>query len=118
MDCGIFLTRAEGWCLPLLQSMACSKPVITTNYSGHTEYCNSENSHLIDIDELEPAVDNLWFTDPQFNWASIGNKQIDQCIEYMQNIFKNRSRSNEAGLKTAQSLTWENTANKLISSLT
>ena len=33
-DCGIFLSRAEGWNLGLLEMMAMGKPVITTNYPG------------------------------------------------------------------------------------
>ena len=50
-DCGLFPSRAEGWNLELLESMSCGKPVIATNYSGHTEFCNDENSYLIDIED-------------------------------------------------------------------
>ncbi len=60
-DCGVFPARAEGWNLELLESMACGKPVITTNYSAHTEFCTNYNSRLIEIDELEPAFDGVWF---------------------------------------------------------
>jgi glycosyltransferase involved in cell wall biosynthesis len=37
-DCGIFPTRAEGWGLPILEMMSCGKHVITTNYSGQTQF--------------------------------------------------------------------------------
>ena len=45
-DCGIFPARAEGWNLELLESMACGKPVITTNCSAHTEYVDESNAYL------------------------------------------------------------------------
>jgi len=37
-DAFVFLSRAEGWGLPLLEAMATGLPAITTNYSGHTEF--------------------------------------------------------------------------------
>src|SRR5690242_318515 len=56
-DCGVFPSRAEGWGLGALEMMACGKYNIVTNYSGFTEFCDKENSLLIDIDNLETAYD-------------------------------------------------------------
>lgn len=50
MDCGVFISRAEGWNLELLEMICCGKPVIATNYSGHTEFCNKENALLVEVD--------------------------------------------------------------------
>lgn len=50
-DCGLYPSRAEGWNLELLESMSMNKPVIATNYSAHTEFCNSDNTYLINITE-------------------------------------------------------------------
>lgn len=116
-DCGLFLTRAEGWGLPILQTLACGKEVITTNYSAHTEFCSEQNAKLIEIDELVPAIDNLWFTNPKFNWAAINNSQIDQCIEYMRNAYSTGKAENLMGVETAKKFTWENTAKVLLSAL-
>ena len=41
-NCGIFPSRAEGWNLELLEMMSMNKPVIATNYSAHTEFCNKD----------------------------------------------------------------------------
>ena len=73
-DCGIFPSRAEGWNLDMLEMMALNKSIITTNYSAHTEFCNKDNSFLIDISETEPANDGKWFFG-QGNWAKIGEEQ-------------------------------------------
>ena len=113
MDCGLFMTRAEGWGLPILQSLSCNKPIIVTDYSAQTEFCNAANSFLVNINKMEPALDNIWFHG-QGNWASIEQNQIDQCISHMQYVFKNRIRTNEAGVKTAIDFSWTNAARKLI----
>lgn len=116
VDCGILPSKGEGFGLENLELLACGKPIITTNYSGHTEYCTPENSYLIEIDELELAYDGKWFN-KQGNWAKIDQKQIDQAVEYMRFCYKNRP-ANPEGLKTAEKFTWTNSAQKIIDNLT
>lgn len=113
MDCGIFMTRAEGWGLPILQSMACGKPVIVTDYSAQMEFCNSENSLLVNVTEKEPAVDNIWFNG-QGSWAAINEPQVEQCISHMRHAFANQLRDNTEGVKTANKFTWDNTASRIL----
>ena len=55
-DCGVFPARAEGWNLELLEMMSCNKPVIATNYSAHTEFCDDKNCMLIDIEDMEILI--------------------------------------------------------------
>lgn len=112
-DCAIFPTRAEGWNLELLEMMAMNKPVITTNYSAHTAFCNKDNAMLVDIDELETANDNKYFHGFG-KWAKIGEKQAQQFKDYMLHTYKNRINTNEAGLKTATQLSWENATSTLV----
>lgn len=107
--CGIFPSRAEGWNLELLESMAMNKPVITTNYSAHTEFCNKDNSYLVDISETEPAIDGKAFKG-QGSWAKIGNDQFDQLVSYMRQCYSGRVLANPAGLETAKRFSWNNTA--------
>lgn len=116
-DCGVFPSRAEGWNNEAIEMMAMDKPIIITNYSAHTQYCNKDNSYLVDIDNIEPANDGLWFHG-EGNWASIEQKQIDQFIDYMKYVYKNNIRDNTNGLKTAMSLSWNNTANIIYSNMT
>jgi glycosyltransferase involved in cell wall biosynthesis len=117
IDCGIFPSRAEGWNLELLELMSCGKPVITTNYAAHTEFCNEKNSYLVDIDELQLAKDGKWFFG-QGDWAKIGKKQIDQFVNYVQNIHQlnvnNELPINLQGIETANKFSWQNTAKEII----
>lgn len=111
-DCGLYMSRAEGWNLELLETMAMNKPAIATNYSAHTEFCNPDNCFLVDVQETELANDGKAFKG-QGNWAKIGEKQINQCIDYMRYLYKNRINTNLHGLVTAKKYSWENSASQL-----
>lgn len=111
-NCGIYTSRAEGWNLELLETMAMNKPVIATNYSSHTEFCTPQNSMLVDIAATEKAVDNKAFYG-QGNWAKIGPQEKKTIIEHMRYAYENRLNSNENGLKTAQIYSWKNSADKI-----
>lgn len=115
-DCGIFPARAEGWNNEVPEFFALNKPVILTNYSAHTEYADSNNSYLINIDDTTPAIDNKFF-DGFGNWADFGDNQIEQTVEHMRFVYKNNIRTNPAGLITAKNLTWANTADIIYNNL-
>jgi glycosyltransferase involved in cell wall biosynthesis len=108
-DCGVYPSRAEGWNLELLESMAMNKPVITTNYSAHTEFCDNKNSYLVDITDIEHAYDGKAFQ-KQGNWAKIGKSEQDNLIDLMRYVYKNNIQHNENGLLTAKRLSWNNTS--------
>ena len=107
-DCGIYLSRGEGWNNEVMETMALNKPVILTDYSAHTQYSTKHNSYLVDVDSTEAANDGIWFKG-QGNWAKLGIPQIEQSIEYMRKVYKENIRTNPNGLKTAQKHTWQNT---------
>jgi len=108
-NCGVFCSRAEGWNNGVIESMSMNKPVIVTNYSAHTEYCNSENSYLVEINDVEPAVDNKWFHG-EGNWAKMDTDQENQIIEFMRKMYNNKVYDNKPGLETAAKYSWNNTA--------
>lgn len=111
-NCGLYLSRAEGWNLELLETMAMNKPVIASNYSAHTEFCTKDNSFLVDIQSIEPAFDGKAFQN-QGNWAKITQKEIDITIDHMRFAYKNRINTNINGLNTANTYTWNNCTNTL-----
>jgi glycosyltransferase involved in cell wall biosynthesis len=113
-DCGVFPARAEGWNLELLEMMACGKNVITTNYAGHTEFCNNDNSRLIEITETESAYDGIWFNH-QGSWASIKNNEMEALITHMRNIHNEKLSNgyvegNISGIMTSRTFSWKNSA--------
>jgi hypothetical protein len=111
-DCGVFPARAEGWNLELLEMMACGKPVIATNYSAHTQFCNPENCSLIQIDNNEIAYDNKWFFG-QGEWAELGPDQLEQLVHHMRTIASGGPGISKKGVETAKHLSWSRAADKL-----
>ena len=105
-SCGVFPSKAEGWGLETLEMMACGKPVIVTDYAGHKEYCNADNSVLISTIGTESAYDGKWFFN-QGNWAKFDTQAL---IEAMRKQFNMGHTVNKNGIKTAKKFSWDNTA--------
>ena len=117
VSCGVFPSRGEGWNLELLEMMAVGKHVIATNYSAHSEFCTEDNCGLIPISATEPAFDGKWFFG-QGNWAAINAYEIESLVKNMQNVAENYNGDvNEAGIQTAKTFSWQNTAREIIKCL-
>lgn len=120
IDCGVFPARAEGWNLELLEVLACGKHIITSNYSGHTEFCNNTNSLIFEINELEQAFDGLW-NFGQGYWGRLGDKQKQQIIEHMRFIHNKKQNNtltqNTSGIQTSKEFSWDATADKIIQAI-
>ena len=117
-DCGLFPARAEGWNLELLEMLSCGKHVITTNYSAHTEFCDDNNARLIEVKNLETAVDGVFFDGKKGMWAELAQEQKDVTIEHMRSIHELKQNGqlgiNNSGVETANKFTWKNTVDKLL----
>lgn len=114
VDCGVFPSHAEGWNLEPLELMACGAHIIATNYSGHTEYMNKDNTLLVEPTGMELAQDGKWFHG-QGEWCSYS---VDDVAAKMAQFHADRQAGkiglNEAGLETAKKFTWLNTAREII----
>ncbi len=109
-DCGVFLSRAEGWNLDAAEMLAMGKHILITNFSAHTEFANPQNAWLVEIDELEPCFDGKWFNG--FGcWAKIGPHQQDQAISHLRSIHHLKQfgqlDTNLAGIETMKQFTWK-----------
>lgn len=120
VDWGVFPSRAEGWNLEILELMACGKPCVATNYSGHTEYLDNENSLLIEPTNMCGAEDGVWFNG-QGEWCDFS---IGDLVERMREAHKlKQSKPTEydklssACVRTSNRFTWDNTVNELIKAL-
>lgn len=116
VDCGVFPTRAEGWCLPALDMMSCGKPVIITNYSGQTEFVNKENAMMVDSIGFKKAEDGVWFHG-QGNW---GWPDVAQLHYHMRQVHLAKQSGinmyNSAGAATASKFSWTNTVKNIVES--
>lgn len=113
MDCGVYLSRAEGWNLELLETMSCGVPVIATNYSGHTEFCNDDNCMLVEVADLEWAKDDKWFDGKTGKWARLDHNQVAAAATYMAEVHREKF-VNVGGITTGEHYTWENSAKRIL----
>ncbi len=69
-DCGLYPTRAEGWGLPILETLVTGVPVIAGYWTGQTEYMSALGDYPFYIDKFrkEMARDNMWFQGGRGHW--------------------------------------------------
>ncbi len=112
-DAYVSPSRAEGFNLPVLEAMSLEIPVITTAWGGHMDFCNDNNSFLLDYD-LVPAVSHL--DNSGAYWAQVRVKDLRQK---MQKVVKMKNSDSDilrmkiqAAKKTAQEFKWKNSAQR------
>jgi len=115
-DCGLFLSRAEGWNLELLEMMSCGKYVIATNNTAHSAFANNKNAMLTTLKIKESAYDGVFFKN-QGNWATFEKQNFDEISQHMLNVHKKKQSGkldiNLAGIETAKFLSWDRTCENI-----
>ena len=95
--------------MPLLEAIACGMPVITTNYSGHTEF-------LAPLTKLVKTVDHdIVANHPLGVWAVANPSQIAEAlIELKNNYGKYQTQAMEAAKIMRREFSWANSAEKCL----
>lgn len=118
-DSIVLPTRGEGLNLPAGEAMMCKKPLIVTDYSAHLDFCNEENSWLIDYKYtfskshlrsshslwVDPNIDDLAqkMRDLFENWKSDTNKKnIDNKLIRAQTTAQDFFNWSQVSKKTLQ----------------
>jgi hypothetical protein len=115
-DCFVLPTRGEGFGLPILEAMICGKPVITTNYGGHLDFCceryTGENQYSIPKDkqlcrlipyQLTPVAHMSWIPhyDGTQSWADPDVIELKRALQYNYfNIYPYDTKYAEKYIKT------------------
>ena len=110
-DALVLPTRGEGFNLPAAEGMARGLPVIVTRHSGHLDFCNDENSWLIDCTH-EFSTSHLKIANSL--WA---RPSIDQLVTAMKTVYRAGRRPDAAtacrsarGQRDALRLRWRDAA--------
>ena len=108
-DCFVLPTRAEGWGLPILESMSCGVPAIVTRYSAPLDYVDDSNGYLIDVQRLVEAHDpvfdihtGLWAEPDEHHLAHLMRQAFRETGERMAKGAQARN--------SAMAFTWRNAA--------
>jgi len=117
---GVFPSRGEGWNLPLMEAIKMGTPCIASNYSAHTEYCNSEYNYpkelLLNRYKMETAIDQVWFRGDRGEWASPNFNELKDTLLYSYENY-DTIISNFDNSKIKETFTWNNTASSFLKAL-
>ncbi|XVF82723.1 hypothetical protein PTKIN_Ptkin16aG0072100 [Pterospermum kingtungense] len=84
-DAFVLPSRGEGWGRPIVEAMAMSLPVITTNWSGPTEYLTGENSYPLPVERMSKVMEgpfkgHLW-AEPSVNKLQALMRHVTSNVE-------------------------------------
>ncbi|MBI3603184.1 MAG: glycosyltransferase family 4 protein [Nitrospirae bacterium] len=96
-DAYVSLHRAEGFGFTMAEAMALGKPVIATNYSGNTEFMNSDNSFLVSY-RLKELERDFGLYEKGHVWA---DPDVDDAARWMRHVYDKREAAQEVGRRAA-----------------
>lgn len=114
-DLAIFPYCAEGWNLPLIETLACGTRCVATNYSGPTEYLPDTDCTLIEDYTLEVADDGYWFRGDVGKWAVVDYEKLYDLVIPL--ILEGKGISNTCAAEVLTKWNWEQAALKSIEAL-
>jgi glycosyltransferase involved in cell wall biosynthesis len=116
----VSLTKGEGFGRPLLEFSLVKKPIMTTNWSAHTEFLSKEFTTLMngELKNLHPSVLNDWFV-KEAQWFNVSPMEINH---YFKDIFENykkyQNNANRQAYKSKNEFSWEKMFEKVDQALT
>lgn len=112
-DAVVLPSRAEGFGLPQGEAMRYGVPLITTAYSGQTDFANSGNSWMLDY-ELVQAESQLALMNSF--WAEPDKQQLREFMRKLSENIDDIEVNNKVELakEAAGRLTWGKTAQKAL----
>ena len=88
-------TKGEGWGLPLIEAAAAGLPIVTTMWSGHTEFLNTISNSIVPVEydmvpvdcaeyqSFYPTADQDWGM-----WAQPRTQSIVQALLYVREFYQ------------------------------
>jgi glycosyltransferase involved in cell wall biosynthesis len=114
------LTKGEGFGRPLLEFSLTNKPILTTGWSGHTDYLNPEFTTLLkgNLTKIHPsAANNMLLADAE--WFSVDYSQLGHYLKDMFENYKNYTdKSKRQGYHSRTNFSFDKMKEKLDEILT
>ena len=99
----VSFTRGEGFGRPLLESCVSGKPIIASNWSGHTDFLNSDFNFLVggSLENVDPSSANKWIL-KESQWFTINYGEAAGVMKWVYDNYKKaleKSRKNRKYVK-------------------
>lgn len=121
-DAGVFPYRAEGFCLPILEAMACGLPCIVPRFGACLDFCSNRNSFFVAPKRIRLpvhrtfAINTLGFEEhvAEIDFCEV---PVDVLAERMRGVYlasrADRTRRSREAAGTARSFRWSDTVSQL-----
>ena len=124
-DTFILPSKAEGWGLPLIEAVAAGLPVITTMYSGHTEFLNHARSSVLPVDYVMSDIDcpeyRMYYPDSKNQWGTWARPDVYSISACLQAACREVDNLYKAAQKNSfiirQRYSWANSAEKALKAM-
>jgi glycosyltransferase involved in cell wall biosynthesis len=100
-DCYFTMTNSEGWGMGSYESAHYGKPVIATNFSGHLDFLNDDNSFLIPSKTI-PFKLNPWDDKYYYKGFTMAEPDFDSAVDLLRLVYQNRNLGQIKGKKLQQ----------------
>lgn len=112
-DCFVLPTRGEGWGLPVMEAMACSIPVIATDWSALCDFYNESVGYPIRVKKLVPSITKSPYY-AGLKWAEPDYEHLRYRMRY---VFENRKEAEERARHASEFVLNNYSWDKAISSI-
>jgi hypothetical protein len=104
----VSLTKGEGFGRPLLEFTTSQKPLLTTNWSGHTDFLNPEFTSLIggELTPIHASAANKWLI-KEGQWMTVDYPQVGAHMRDMFEKYKPyKDKAKRQAYKSRTEFSW------------
>ena len=114
-DVAVFPYRAEGFCLPILEAMACGTPAIVPEFGACLDFCDADTSWLVRARRIRAPVTRAFSVALGFeevlSEVDFCEMPVDRLAEALRTVhgsaLDERQARAAAGIAKASRFTWE-----------